>query len=98
MSFTLACSLAAESDSIVFDLLIRVRPPSTSKIQGGPHRLDRTDMPWILFRLGRHEQPFGGPPQPDDPIRALVEHGEDRRLLRLVILAMIVSFEAVVSG
>src|SRR5262245_1013559 len=89
---------ARRSDSIVFDLLVRVRPPSGSKVQEGPHWLHRTDMTWVLFLLGRHEQQFGGPAQPNDTIRALMEHGEDRHLLPLVILTMIVSFEAVVGG
>jgi hypothetical protein len=84
--------------AFVFDLLVRVRPPSGSEVQEGPHRLHRADMPWILPRLGRHEQQFGGPAQPDHPVRALVEHGEDRHLLPLLILAMIVAFEAVVGG
>jgi hypothetical protein len=63
-----------------------------------PTRKDCADVPWILPRLGRHEQQFGGPAEPDHPVRALVEHGEDRHLLPLFILAMIVAFEAVVGG
>src|SRR5262245_25527986 len=55
-------------------------------------------MPWILLRLGRHEQQFGGPAQPNDPIGAFVEDGENRHLLPLVILAMIIPFEAVVGA
>src|SRR5262249_60429438 len=84
--------------TFVFDLLVRLRPASGSKVQEGPHRLHRTDMPWILLRLGWHEQHFGGPAQPNDPVRAHVEHGEDRHLLSLVILAMIVPFEAIAGG
>src|SRR5262245_18379291 len=85
---------ARRSNSIVFDLLVRVRPPSGSKVQQGR----RTDMTWVLFLLGRHEQQFGGPAQPNDTIKALMEHGEDRHLLPLVIFTMIVPFEAVVGG
>src|SRR5947207_2824452 len=96
--YLLLIRLHLSPTAFVFDLLVRVGPPSGSKVQEGPHWLHRTDMPWILFRLGRHEQQFGGPAQPNDPVRAPVEHGEDRRLLPLVILAMIVPFEAVVGG
>src|SRR5262245_65729298 len=80
----------------VFDLLVRVRPPSGSKVQEGPHWLHRTDMTWVLFLLGRHEQQFGGPAQPDDTIRALMEPGEDRHLLHLGIFTLIASLAAIV--
>src|SRR5262245_14581683 len=84
--------------AFVFELLVRLRPSSGSQVQEGPHRLRRTDMPRILFRLGRHEQQFGGPAQPDHPIRAFVKHSEDRHLLPLLVLAMIVPLEAIVGG
>ena len=42
--------------TFVFDLLVRVRPPSGSEVQEGPHRLDRADMSWILPWLGRQEK------------------------------------------
>ena len=84
--------------TFVFDLLVRVRPPSGSEVQEGPHRLDRADMPWILLRLGRHEQQFGGPAQPDDPVRAFMKHGKDRHLLPFLVFAMIVPFEVVIGG
>src|SRR5262245_38587910 len=92
-----ACRLFA-CTSVVFELLVRLRPSSGSQVQEGPHRLRRTDMPRILFRLGRHEQQFGGPAQPDNPIRAFVKHSEDRHLLPLLVLAMIVPLEAIVGG
>src|SRR5262245_10786186 len=88
----------ASPTAFVLELLVRLRPASGSKIQQRPHRLYCTDMPWILLGLGRHEQQFRGPAQPDDPVRSPVEHGEDRHLLPLLILAMIVPFEAVVGG
>src|SRR5687768_543829 len=86
------------SIKLVFDLLVRVRPPAGSEVQEGPHRLDRPYMSWILSRLRRQEQQLGGPAQPNHPIGAFVEYGEDWQLLALFILAMIVAFEAVVGG
>src|SRR3546814_277555 len=86
------------SIELVFDLLVRVRPPAGCEVQEGPHRLDRSHMLWILSRLRRQEQQLGGPAQPNHSIGAFVEHGEDRHLLALFILAMIVAFEAVVGG
>src|SRR5262245_16352445 len=99
--FLYACRLFACTSvrqHSLFELLVRLRPSSGSQVQEGPHRLRRTDMPRILFRLGRHEQQFGGPAQPDNPIRAFVKHSEDRHLLPLLVLAMIVPLEAIVGG
>src|SRR5262245_1562059 len=98
LAISTTCRRRLSSIELVFDLLVRIRPPTGSEIQEGPHRLDCSYMSWILSRLRRQEQQLGGPAQPNHPIAAFVEYGEDWHLLALFILAMIVAFETVVGG
>src|SRR5262249_55660365 len=84
--------------ALVFDLLVGVWTPFAGEVQQRPHGLDRAEVPWVLPRIARREQQFGRPAEPDHTVVALVEDGEDRHLLPLLILAVIVALEAVVRS